>query len=129
MRKIRDVREWLSRRGGARTAALLSYESTVQNAFADVENSLVARAKTSEQLQAQERLVTAAREYTRLAKLQYDGGYSPYLAVIQAQEQLFPAELNYAKYRAALFTSFVNIYKAMGGGWTAEPASIKGGTP
>ncbi len=112
----------------ARTAALLSYESAVQNAFADVENSLVSRAKTAEQLKAQERLVTAAREYVRLAQLQYDGGYSPYMVVIQAQEQLFPAEINHAKYRATLFTTFVDIYKAMGGGWTANQESPGGVT-
>ncbi|MFA6148139.1 MAG: efflux transporter outer membrane subunit [bacterium] len=105
-----------------RKGALLAYEATIQNAFADVENSLSDRARIAEQLEAQERLVAAAREYTRLARLQYDGGYSPYLAVIQAQEQLFPAELNHAKYRASLFTSYVNIYKAMGGGWIAGPA-------
>ncbi len=104
----------------ARKAALLSYESSIQNAFADVENSLVARAKTDEQVKAQERLVSAAREYTRLAQMQYDGGYAPYMTVIQAQEQLFPAELDYARYRASLFSSFVAIYKALGGGWPGE---------
>jgi len=101
----------------AREAALLDYESSIQNAFADVENALVARTKIAEQLQAQKRLVDAAGEYTRLAQLQYDGGYVPYSTVLQAQEQLFPAELNYAQYRASLLTSLVNIYKAMGGGW------------
>ena len=79
-----------------------------------MENSLVARVKISEQLEAQERLVAAAREYTRLAQLQYDGGYAPYMTVIQAQEQLFPAELNLARYRSSLFASYVGIYKASG---------------
>jgi outer membrane protein, multidrug efflux system len=101
----------------AQQAALLNYESSIQNAFADVENALVARTKIAEQLQAQKRLVDAAREYTRLAQLQYDGGYAPYSTVLQAQEQLFPAELNYAQYRTSLLTSLVNVYKAMGGGW------------
>jgi multidrug efflux system outer membrane protein len=40
--------------------------------------------------------------------------------VLQAQQQLFPAELKYAQSRASLFASLVNIYLAMGGGWTAE---------
>jgi multidrug efflux system outer membrane protein len=109
----------------ARQAALLRYESSIQNAFADVEDALVARAKIAEQLQAQERLVAAAREYTRLAQLQYDGGYSPYFAVIQAQEQLFPAELNHAKFRASLFASYVAIYKALGGGWIEESTAAR----
>ncbi|OPY14003.1 MAG: Outer membrane protein OprM precursor [Syntrophus sp. PtaB.Bin001] len=103
----------------AHEAALLAYQSSIQNAFADVENSLATRTKIGEQLEAQKRLVDAAREYTRLAQLQYDGGYVPYSTVLQAQEQLFPAELNYASYRTSLLISLVNIYKAMGGGWVA----------
>jgi len=104
-------------------AALLNYEQTIQNAFADVENALTARKKLLEQTQAQERLVSANREYVRLAALQYEGGYSPYSTVLQAEQQLFPSELNYAQYRAALFNSLVDVYKAMGGGWieAAEP--------
>lgn len=108
----------------AREVALLAYESSIQNAFADVENALSAHSKINEQLQAQKRLVDAASEYTRLSKLLYEGGYAPYSTVLQAQEQLFPAELNYALYRASQFTSLVNIYKAMGGGWVAEAEEI-----
>lgn len=103
-----------------RKAALLNYELTVQNSFADVENALIARSKLVEQIQAQERLVRASSEYARLARLQYNGGYSPYSTVLQAEQQLFPSELNYARHRAALLVSFVNIYKAMGGGWITE---------
>ena len=104
----------------ARDAALLAYELSIQSAFADVENALIARTKIAEQLQAQGRLVNAAREYTRLARLQYKGGYVPYSTVLQAEEQLFPAEINYAQYNTTLYTSLINIYKAMGGGWVAE---------
>lgn len=104
----------------AHKAVLFTYELSIQNAFADVENALIAHTKTTEQLQAQKRLVDAFREYTRLAKLQYDGGYVPYSTVLQAEEQLFPAELNYAQYNATQYTSLINIYKAMGGGWVAE---------
>jgi multidrug efflux system outer membrane protein len=104
----------------AHRAALLAYALSIQNAFADVENALSTRTKIIEQLAAQKRLVDAAAEYTRLSKLLYEGGYAPYSTVLQAQEQLFPAQLNYATYRASLFTSLVNIYKAMGGGWIAE---------
>ena len=103
-----------------RKAALITYEASIQSAFADVENALVAREKLAEQLRAQERLVKASKEYARLAQLQYDGGYSPYLTVLDAQQQLFPAELNYAQYLAATFISYANIYKAMGGGWVTE---------
>lgn len=104
----------------AQMAALLGYELAIQGAFADVENALVSRAKTDEQLQAQERLVKSLSEYERLARLQYDGGYTPYLTVLNAQQQLFPAELNYAQIRAQNLNALVGIYKAMGGGWIVE---------
>ena len=103
-----------------RKAALLAYQASVESAFADVENALVARTKLIEQTEARTRLVRAAREYERLATLQYNGGYSPYSTVLQAQEKLFPAELDLAQARTALLGSLVSIYRAMGGGWVTE---------
>ena len=71
-------------------------------------------------MQAQERLVRANQEYSRLARLQFKGGYVPYSTVLQAEQQLFPSELNLAQTRAAMFSSLVAIYQAMGGGWVVE---------
>jgi outer membrane protein, multidrug efflux system len=101
----------------SRDAALITYEESIQNAFADVENALVAREKQAEQLRAQERLVKASKEYTRLALLQFQGGYATYLTVLSAQQQLFPAELSRAQSLASAFNTYVTLYKAMGGGW------------
>lgn len=101
-------------------AALLAYEQTIQNAFSDIENALVAHKKLADQIQAQGRLVRANSEYVRLARIQYEGGYAPYSTVLQAEQQLFPSELDYARMRAALFVSLGNIYKALGRGWRAE---------
>ncbi len=108
----------------AHRAALLSYEATIQNAFADVDDALVARQKLAEQLAAQERLVKASAEYVRLAQLQFEGGVAPYSTVLQAQQQLFPAELAYAQLRSSLFASAVNVYKAMAGGWLTEAEQL-----
>lgn len=107
----------------ARKAAVLGYEAAIQSAFADVDNALVARARLAEQVQAQERLVAASKEYSRLARLQFDGGVTPYYTVLQAEQQLFPAELNLVQARSSLCASVVNIYKAMGGGWVAKAES------
>ncbi len=101
----------------AQKAAELGYLAAVQSAFADVESALVTRTKLVEQLAAETRLVAASKEYTRLARLQFDGGVAPYITVLQAEQQLFPAELNEVQLRASLFAATVNIYKAMGGGW------------
>ena len=101
----------------AQQAALLSYKNAILNAFNDVDNALVSRQKLSDQLQAQQKLVASLKEYARLAWLQYNGGYTQYLTVLDAESQLFPAELNYAQTRTSLLIAYVNIYQAMGGGW------------
>ncbi len=107
-----------------RDAALAGYEGAVRSAFADADSALAARADLARQLEAQQRLVAAATEYARLARLQFDGGAAPYSTVLQAEQQLFPAALNLAQVRAALLVSAVNLYKAMGGGWVAEAEKL-----
>jgi multidrug efflux system outer membrane protein len=111
---------------GAQQSALFSYRYSIQNAFADVENSLVASQKLIEQQAAQEKLVAALQDYARLANLQFNGGYTSYTTVLQAEQSLFPAELQLASLRASVFSSSVNIYKAMGGGWVVEADRMTG---
>jgi multidrug efflux system outer membrane protein len=110
-------------------AALLSYENVIQSAFSDVENSLSSHREFLNQLQAQEQLVKALREYARLARMLYDGGYTQYLTVLYAEAQLFPAELSLAQYYGSALISLVNIYQAMGGGWVNEADKLTGPSP
>jgi outer membrane protein, multidrug efflux system len=110
-------------------AALLNYQLSIRNAFADVDNALVANQKLREQLDAQVKLVAALQQYNELARMQYDGGYTSYSTVLQAEQALFPAELNLASLRAQVFSSSVNIYKAMGGGWVGQADGMTGSTP
>jgi multidrug efflux system outer membrane protein len=113
---------------GGQQAALYNYEKTVQGAFADVENALIAQQKSRERLQAQQGLVDALREYARLARLQYNGGYTPYSTVLQAEQQLFPAELTLAQDRALVFDAAVSVYQSLGGGWVTLADRMTGST-
>ena len=113
----------------AQQAALLNYQLSIQNAFADVDNALIANQKLQEQLVAQTRLVAALQDYSRLARLQYTGGYTSYSTVLQAEQSLFPAELQLAAVRAQMLASSVNIYKAMGGGWVSNARETTAGGP
>lgn len=108
----------------AQKAALQSYEAAVQAAFADVENALSSREKLAGQVASQTRLLVAARKYEELAQLQYDGGYAPYATVLQAQQQLFPAELKWAQLAGQALGAAVTVYQAMGGGWIDEADSM-----
>lgn len=107
-----------------RNAALEAYKAAIQDAFADVESALVNHTMLQEQVMALERLVKASGDYVYLATLQYKGGYVPYFAVIQAQEQYFPAELSMAQTLGLLLASVVNIYQSMGGGWVDQAEAL-----
>jgi multidrug efflux system outer membrane protein len=100
-----------------RQQALFQYEQAVQNAFRDVEDALIDRVKSREQLEAQGRQVEALRTYARVARLRFDEGYTSYIEVLDAERSLFNVELDYTRTQGGLLVSLVNIYKAMGGGW------------
>ena len=100
-----------------REEALLRYQKTIQNAFRDVEDALVDQKRTRQQLGAQARQLEALRTYARTARLRYDNGYTSYIEVLNAEQSLFSAELNYVQTQGALFQALINLYKAMGGGW------------
>lgn len=104
-------------------AALAQYEGVVQSAFADVDNALSYRQRVNEQLGKETALVNQLKDYSRLAKLQYDEGYSAYSVVLQADQTLFPRQLTLAQLRASSLTSVVGIYKSLGGGWIEQAES------
>ena len=104
-------------------AALANYQQIIQAAFGDVSNALSARESLLRQVASQQRKVDALRNYAKLARLQYDGGYAPYSTVLQAEQDLFPAELTLAQRTADNAAALANIYKAMGGGWVDKAAA------
>ncbi|MBP1749894.1 MAG: efflux system, outer rane lipoprotein, NodT family, partial [Deltaproteobacteria bacterium] len=108
----------------SREGALWAYQQAVQSAFADTENALISRKKILEQFAAEQRKVQAFREYERMAELQYNAGYTPYLTVLNAQQQLFPAELQAVQTNAASYIAIINVYKALGGGWIAKGEAL-----
>jgi multidrug efflux system outer membrane protein len=105
---------------------VIRYLQIIQTAFGEVNDSLVDQSQTKEQVEALGRQVSALREYARLAQVRFDNGYTSYLEVLDANRSLFNAELSYAQTKATLFRSFVNLYKAMGGGWVTEADKMTG---
>ncbi|TLN15754.1 efflux transporter outer membrane subunit, partial [bacterium] len=96
---------------------LVTYQQAIQNAFRDVNDALIDRKSTMEQLQTQEKQVESLDNYYRLAWLRYENGYTSYLEVLDAERSLFNARLSQTQTKGSLFQSVVNIYKSMGGGW------------
>jgi multidrug efflux system outer membrane protein len=100
-----------------RDSALIQYEKTIQTAFSDVSNALIAHQRTRESRIEQERLVTALQDRTRLAYVRYRGGVDTQLNALDADRDLFQAELSLAQIRLNELLSVVQVYKALGGGW------------
>ena len=93
------------------------YEQTVLTAFAEVSNALTAQTRLAESRSAQERSVRAYQDSVRLSLLRYDHGLSSYYEVLEAQQQLFPAEVALAQIQLDQLLTVVNLYRALGGGW------------
>jgi len=104
--------------------ALARYEKAIQTAFAEVETGLISTRKTREELEAQIRQVEALNQYARLARLRYDNGYVSYLEVVDAERNLFDAELSLAQSQSQVYRVLINLYKAMGGGWVAQAEKL-----
>jgi multidrug efflux system outer membrane protein len=93
------------------------YEQSVANAFNEVATTLVAYQKFAEVEKERARAVDAYREAVRLSNLRYGAGLSGYLEVLQAQQQLFPAEIQLAQARYNRLATLVQLYQVLGGGW------------
>ncbi len=101
----------------ARQAALVQYEKTIQTAFAEVSNALIAHRKVRESRAQQELLVAALQDRTRLAYVRYRGGVDTLLSALDADRDLFGAEVTLSRIRLNELLSVVQLYKALGGGW------------
>lgn len=99
--------------------AVLEYDQAILEALREVADALAATGNTRYSLESQVRLEIASRQYLELASLQYDNGVVPYLDVLDAQRQLFGAELDLSVATRDRLLSVVELYRALGGGWSA----------
>ena len=100
--------------------ALVNYQRVIYTAFRDVSDGLASYTKTTEQRTQQERLVEALTASSQLATQRYQGGLDSYLPVLDAQRNLFQGELDLARLRQQELSSLVQLYRALGGGWTKQ---------
>ena len=96
------------------------YARTVRQAFREVSDALVGRVKARAYRAEVEALAAAAQDARRLADIRYRGGATGYLEVLDADTRLFTAELTLAQAREAELASFVEVYRALGGGWQPD---------
>jgi outer membrane protein, multidrug efflux system len=96
---------------------VLNYQKTIAGAFRDVSNALIALNKQRATREQQEKLVEAAQDSTRLARVRYQGGSTSYLEVLTTDSNLYTAQLNLVNAQEAEALTLVQLYSALGGGW------------
>lgn len=120
---VGPIFQWNKRRNIAEAAkqrillAAAERDQTVFNAFVDVDNSLAFYRTYTVENQARQTQVEAARKQLDLSMARYNYGYTSYLEVIIAENNLFSAELEESATRAQRLNSVVSLFRALGGGW------------
>jgi multidrug efflux system outer membrane protein len=97
---------------------VLTYQKTIAGAYRDVSNALIALNKQRAYRIEQEKLVAAAQDSTRLARLRYQGGATGYLEVLTTDATLYSAQLSLVSAQQSEALALVQLYAALGGGWS-----------
>lgn len=107
----------------------IEYERAALAAFRDVSNALINRRELEEVRTRQAEAVKAYQEAVEVALQRYTAGKSSYYEVLEAQQELFPAENALAQTELARRLAIVQLYQALGGGWKLTDAEWSGPTP
>jgi NodT family efflux transporter outer membrane factor (OMF) lipoprotein len=98
--------------------ALITYQKTIYGALREVSDALIGHDHLHAQRAEEEKLVNALNESVRLSNLRYKGGLDSYLQVLDAERNLFSGQLVLSQLRLQELLSIVNLYRALGGGWS-----------
>ncbi|HEY4664891.1 MAG TPA: efflux transporter outer membrane subunit [Comamonas sp.] len=101
-----------------REIALAQYEKSIQSGFKEVSDALASRTTLAEQARAQTAQAEAERKRFYLSDLRYRNGVASYLDLLDAQRSLFALEQADVQVRLAQLINQINLYKALGGGWS-----------
>lgn len=97
--------------------ALYNYEKVVLNAFREVDDALIDLYTYKQEVQSRDRQKIAAINAARLSQARYDGGQTAYLEVLETERSMFNAELDASASERLHLSSYIFLYKALGGGW------------
>jgi multidrug efflux system outer membrane protein len=109
--------------------AQIRYQQTALGAFREVSDALASHRRFNEEQVEQVEAVRAGHEAVDLATARYREGKASYYEVLEAQQQLFPAENTLSQIEAARRITVVQLYKALGGGWSIEDSARTHSTP
>jgi multidrug efflux system outer membrane protein len=106
----------------------LQYEQTVLTALREVSDTLTALGKFGDAETGQDTAVRALAEAVEHATDRYRQGLANYFEVLEAQQQLYPAQTTLAQIRRNRLVTYVQLYRALGGGWNLTDAQWSAST-
>jgi multidrug efflux system outer membrane protein len=98
------------------------YKNTILTAFKETSDALIAQRNLADRRVALQRQVQSLRSAVALSLVRYDAGRASYFEVLEAEQQLYPAEYTLAQTQGNQLVAVVNLYKALGGGWNLSDA-------
>ena len=108
---------------------VVRYQRAIHVALREVADALAGYRKTADQRAEQQRLVETLEASTRLSRQRYEGGIDNFLQVLDARRNLFQGELDLARLRQLELASIVQLYRALGGGWSQTDAALREAPP
>ena len=99
---------------------IIEYKKTILTAFQETSDALIAQQTLVGQRESLERQIAALQQSLSIARLRYDNGRASYFEILDAEQQLYPAEYALAQTRRDQLLAVVSLYKALGGGWSVE---------
>ena len=113
------IRSNIEAQNAAEEQAYQAYRSTVLTALSEVEDSLIACRRTAEQLVVLQKATASAREADQIARQRYETGEIDFVSVLDTQRSLLGLESSLLAVRADRTIAYIQLYKALGGGWSA----------
>lgn len=108
--------------------ATLEYQQAALTAFREVSDALISHHRLEEGRVEQAQAVEAGQQAVELATARYKEGKASYYEVLEAQQQLFPAENALSRVEGGRRLAVVQLYKALGGGWSFQDTQWSGAT-
>ncbi|MDR2456209.1 MAG: TolC family protein, partial [Deltaproteobacteria bacterium] len=107
-----------------REMAVVEYEKAIQEAFREVREGLEVKSLLSDRVKAQRRYLATQRRVLELAANRYQSGVVSYLEVLEAQREVFEAEMTLIELRREFLFNDLSLYVALGGGFPEEPSTL-----
>ena len=118
------IRQQIEIQTAVQEQAFIAYQSTVLNAFSDVEKALTALANTRQRQRHLVDAVQAARLAATLARQRYSAGIIDFQTVLDTERSVLNLEDNLQSSQAEHASALIQLYKALGGGWSASAATV-----